>query len=126
MRKVDSDVWGAISRNAPFRCVRWCIIVGLVIWRWAAGDPSTAVGWWPILFLAVVLVLPDTVGINLAGSGIQLRDVAEKAEEAQARVVKLELSLKAGEGQGEAAAEAAAAEAEPPTPVSEAAAEFLV
>jgi hypothetical protein len=125
MRKVDSDAWRAVSRNAPFRSVRWFIIVGLVIWRWAAGDPSNAVGWWPVLFLAVVLVLPDTVGINLAGSGIQLRDVAEKAEEAQAAVVRLELSLKAGEGQGEAAAEAATAEAEPPAPAGEAAAEFL-
>jgi hypothetical protein len=125
LRKIDSDAWGALRRNAPFRCVRWCIIAALVIWRWAAGDPSTAAGWWPILFLAVVLVLPETAGINLAGSGIQLRDVAEKAEEAHAAVVRLELSIKAGEGKGEAARQAATAAAEPPAPAGQAASEFL-
>jgi hypothetical protein len=125
MRKIDSDAWRAVSLNAPFRCVRWCIVVGLVIWRWAAGDPTSTVGWWPVLFLAIVLVLPDAVGINLAGSGIQLRDVAQKAAEAQAGVLRLELSLKAEEGRGQAAAEAASAGAEPPVPAGEAAAEFL-
>ncbi len=131
MCKIDSDAWQTISRNAPFRFVRWCIILGLVIWRWAAGAPSGATGWWPVLFLAVVLVLPDAVGFSLAGSGIQLRDVVEKAatdaETAKAIAVAFKSLIDAGEGKGEAAADTAKAEAasEPPAAADDLRGEFL-
>jgi hypothetical protein len=120
MRATDSDGWRVISQNPPFRLARWFIVLGLVIWRWAAGTPSTAAGWWPVLFLSVVLLLPDTSGILVAGSGIQFRDAVREVKDTAQK-------LKAGEGQGQAAADVAKAEeaAEPPTPAAALETDFL-
>jgi hypothetical protein len=120
MQMADSDAWRVIGQNPPFRFVRWCVVLGLVIWRWTSGSPPTAAGWWPVLFLSVVLLLPDTSGILVAGSGIQFRDAVKEVKDTAEKI-------RAGEGQGQAAADVARAETagSPPTSAADLEKEIL-
>jgi hypothetical protein len=124
MYAVDADAWRGIAENAPFRFVRWCAILGLVIWRWAAGAPPSAAGWWPVLFLAVVLLLPDASGISLAGSSIQLR---RQVRQVAYEVRNIDLSQRAAGAVVQVAAAVTEAEqsTDPPVSLADATAEFL-
>ena len=63
-RKADEPNWlERAAHSGTGQAIRWGGVLGLVLWRWAAGVPSGFPGWLPILIIAVLLLLPDAESV---------------------------------------------------------------
>jgi hypothetical protein len=106
---ADAAGWRQLAKSTPLRLIRWLAIGGLVIWRWADGTPSSTAQWWPVLLLAVVLILPDMKGFSLFGSGFELaREAAEEARQEAEQAGQGAEQAKQGAVEAEAARRATA------------------
>jgi hypothetical protein len=92
MKLAHTDAQWRQSRDlAPLPLYRWLIVVGLLIWRWAAGIPSSINGWLGVLVISVVMILPDAASIAFGGLQIEMRQAKEQVADLKQQVSQLQI-----------------------------------
>jgi hypothetical protein len=74
------------------QAIRWGAVLGLVLWRWAAGVPSGFSGWLPILIIGVLLLLPDAESVAFGGVTLEMRRTREEITGLRQQVMQLQVA----------------------------------
>jgi hypothetical protein len=84
--------WQRAVRSGYGQAARWLAVLGLVLWRWAAGAPTTFTGWLPVLIVAVVLLLPDAESVDFGGIRLEMRRTREEIVGLRQQVTQLQIT----------------------------------
>ena len=92
-RKADEPNWlERVVHSGTGQAIRWGGVLGLVLWRWAAGVPSGFSGWLPILIIAVLLLLPDAESVAFGGVTLEMRRTREEITGLRQQVMQLQVA----------------------------------
>lgn len=72
--------------------MRWLGALGLVVWRWQSGGPTTWFGWVPVLIVVGLLLLPDLDSITIGGLKLEVRRAREEVADLRQQVKQLQVS----------------------------------
>jgi hypothetical protein len=84
--------WQRGVRSGMGQAIRWLAVLGLVLWRWAAGLPSGFTGWVPVLIVSVLLLLPDADSVAFAGVKLEMRRAREEVAALRLQVTQLQVA----------------------------------
>jgi hypothetical protein len=96
----DPNWWQRAVRSGCGQAIRWRAVLGLVLWRWAAGLPSGFAGWLPVLVVALLLLLPDADSVAFAGVRLEMRRSREEAAALRQQVTQLQMTQARAAGIG--------------------------
>lgn len=92
-RTVAEPNWfQRVVRSGTGQAVRWAAVLGLVLWRWAAGIPSDFIGWLPVLILALLFLLPDADSVAFGGVKLEMRQAREEVAGLRQQVMQLQVA----------------------------------
>jgi hypothetical protein len=92
--------WQRAVRSGWGQAIRWLAVLGLVLWRWAAGLPSGLTGWVPVLAVSLLLLLPDVSSVAFAGVRLEMRRAREEVAALRQQVTQLQMTQARAAGIG--------------------------
>ncbi len=84
--------WQRAVHSGIGQAARWLAVLGLVIWRWQAGVPSTFIGWLPVLVVGVLLLLPEAESVEFAGVKLEMRRTKQEVANLRQQVTQLQVT----------------------------------
>jgi hypothetical protein len=90
--------WEQVVRSGWGQAIRWFAVLGLVLWRWAAGVPSDFTGWLPALIVVLLLLLPDADSVAFGGVKLDMRRTREEVTGLRSQVMNLQVAQASATG----------------------------
>jgi hypothetical protein len=84
--------WQQGIHSGAGQAIRWLAVLGLVLWRWAAGLPSDFTGWVPVLVISLLLLLPDADSVAFAGVKLEMRRAREEVAGLRQQVTQMQVA----------------------------------
>jgi hypothetical protein len=97
---AEPNWWLRAVRSGTGQAIRWLAVLGLVVWRWAAGAPSGFSGWLPVLIIVVLLLLPDADTVAFGGVQLEMRRTREEVTGLREQVTNLQVAQAKATGIG--------------------------
>jgi hypothetical protein len=97
--RADQNWWQRAVHSGAGQAARWLAVLGLVIWRWQTGAPSSLTGWVPVAVVALVLLLPDAESVAFGGVRLELRRTREEIAGLRQQVTQLQIAHASSVGQ---------------------------
>jgi hypothetical protein len=92
-RRSDEPNWlDRAVHSGTGQAIRWGGVLGLVIWRWAAGLPSGFTGWLPVVIVALLLLLPDAESVAFGAVKLEMRRTREEMTGLRQQVMQLQVA----------------------------------
>jgi hypothetical protein len=97
---AEPSWWQRAVRSGTGQAIRWLTVLGLVLWRWAAGAPSGFSGWLPVVIIAVLLLLPDADSVAFGGVKLEMRRARQEITGLRDQVTNLQIAQARATGIG--------------------------
>lgn len=88
----EPNWWQRLVHSGWGQAVRWLAVLGLVLGRWAAGQPASFAGWVPVLIISVLLLLPDADSVAFGGVKLEMRQTREEVAGLRQQVTQLQVA----------------------------------